>query len=81
MENGILYIIIILNRANVKETVKCAKDCFGKKGYSILFGNCETFVTMCRYGDPISLQVSIHFTKYMFISELHVFANALKAYF
>lgn len=44
-------------KAKVKEEiVKFAEDCLGKEGYSILFGNCETFANMCRYGNPVSFQ-------------------------
>lgn len=63
-------------KANVKETVKCAKDCFGKKGYSILFGNCETFVTMCRYGDPISLQ-AVGLVKILFALDVGIAVQKL----
>lgn len=39
-----------------EEILKCAKECSEKEGYSILFGNCETFANMCRYGNPVSFQ-------------------------
>lgn len=39
-----------------EETVKFAEECLGKEGYGILFGNCETFANMCRYGNPVSFQ-------------------------
>lgn len=43
--------IIILNRVKVKEEIfGFVENCLGKEGYSILFGNCEILVNMCRYG-------------------------------
>lgn len=39
-----------------EEILKCAKECSEKEGYSILFGNCETFANMCRYENPVSFQ-------------------------
>lgn len=57
----LLYMIIIVRRAKVtEEAIKFAKECLGKEGYSILFGNCETFANKCRYGNPISFQVNIN---------------------
>lgn len=48
-----------LNRARVKEEIiKEAKKKMGKEVYNIMFRNCESFVNMCRYGNPISLQAS-----------------------
>lgn len=57
----IIIMTIILNRAKLREEIlKCAKECSEKEGYSILFGNCETFANMCRYGNPVSFQVNSH---------------------
>lgn len=53
-------------KAKVKEeTLKFAKECLGKEGYSILFGNCETFANMCRYGNPVSFQ-AVNMVKILF---------------
>lgn len=42
--------IIIFNRVKFREEIfEIVKECLGKEGYSILFGNCEIFVNMCRY--------------------------------
>lgn len=44
-------------KAKLKEEIlEIAKECLGKEGYSILFGNCETFANMCRYENPVSFQ-------------------------
>lgn len=49
--------MIFLNRARIKEEIiKEAEDKTGKAVYNIMFRNCESFVNMCRYGNPISLQ-------------------------
>lgn len=56
-----VHMIIIINRAKLQEEIlQFAQECLGKEGYSILFGNCETFANMCRYGNPVSFQVNIH---------------------
>lgn len=48
----IIIMIIIFNRVKFREEIfKCVKECLEKEGYSILFGNCEMFVNMCRYGN------------------------------
>lgn len=45
-------------KARVKEEIiKEAKNKMGKEVYNIMFRNCESFVNMCRYGNPISLQI------------------------
>lgn len=45
-------------KARIKEEIiKEAEDKTGKAVYNIMFRNCESFVNMCRYGNPISLQI------------------------
>lgn len=57
--------VFIFNRPKMGEdTIKIAETCEQEGGYSILFGNCETFANMCRYGHPISFQVNIHSEKF-----------------
>lgn len=52
--------MIILNRARVKEEIikEIEEKLLGKTVYNIMFRNCESFVNMCRYGNPVSLQAS-----------------------
>lgn len=53
-------------KANLtEEIIKFAEKCIGKEGYSILFGNCETFANMCRYGNPVSFQ-AVNLVKILF---------------
>lgn len=45
-------------KARVKEEIiKEVEDKLGKTVYNIMFRNCESFVNMCRYGKPVSLQI------------------------
>lgn len=39
-----------------EEVVRRAERCIGHVAYSLLWNNCEHFVTSCRYGTPVSLQ-------------------------
>lgn len=39
-----------------EEVVSRAEKLVGATEYSLLWNNCEHFVTLCRYGSPISLQ-------------------------
>lgn len=48
-----------------EETFNFAEECLGKEGYSVLFGNCETFANMCRYGNPVSFQ-AVNIMKILF---------------
>lgn len=48
-----------------EEILQFAQECLGKEGYSILFGNCETFANMCRYGNPVSFQ-AVNLVKILF---------------
>lgn len=48
-----------------EDTIKIAETCEQEGGYSILFGNCETFANMCRYGHPISFQ-AVYLVKILF---------------
>lgn len=41
-----------------EEILQTAQDMLGKEGYSILFGNCESFANFCRYGEPVSFQIT-----------------------
>lgn len=44
-------------RAMEGEEVACrAEGCIGHVAYSLLWNNCEHFVTSCRYDTPVSLQ-------------------------
>lgn len=39
-----------------EEVARRAERCVGHVAYSLLWNNCEHFVTSCRYGTPVSLQ-------------------------
>ncbi|XP_053475301.1 lecithin retinol acyltransferase a [Ictalurus furcatus] len=39
-----------------EEVARRAERCVGHVTYSLLWNNCEHFVTSCRYGTPVSLQ-------------------------
>lgn len=46
-------------KARVKEEIikEIEEKLLGKTVYNIMFRNCESFVNMCRYGNPVSLQI------------------------
>ncbi|RXM94652.1 Lecithin retinol acyltransferase [Acipenser ruthenus] len=48
----------ILNKQQLpnEETARRAEKLVGATPYSLLWNNCEHFVTYCRYGQPVSLQ-------------------------
>lgn len=45
------------SRFNPKQIIERAKSRLGKRNYSVLFNNCEHFVTWCIYGEAESKQV------------------------
>lgn len=59
-----------------EEILKFAKECLGKEGYSILFGNCETFANMCRYGEPVSFQ-AVNLVKILFALDVGIAVGKL----
>ena len=54
-----IYIVYPYRRRAFHNMKKEAMNKYGKNGYGIFFGNCETFVNDCRYGIPVSFQVFV----------------------
>ena len=60
---------------STEEIVKRAESELGKKGYNILFKNCEHFVTWCRYGKEISQQVERFFPSSSLVTLELIYGN------
>ena len=52
-------VLLFFRPDSVATIVKRALESIGRKGYNLIWKNCEHFATWCRYGKEISKQVNM----------------------